>query len=80
MRYRVKWFALSASLVAFGCQQNSDGKGGANASASAAEALQAPSAVPSAATAKPRSVFRRHGGIASSLFRAAHDLDLAQPQ
>jgi hypothetical protein len=36
--------------------------------------------VSSAAAAKPRSTFRRHGGIASSLFRAAHDLDLAQAQ
>jgi len=80
MRHRVKWFLLSASLVAFGCQQNSEANAGTNASSSAAEALQAPSAVPSAATAKPRSVFRRHGGIASSLFRAAHDLDLAQAQ
>jgi hypothetical protein len=78
MRHRVQWFVLSVSFVAIGCQQSSDGSTGANAKASVTEALQAPSAVPSAAVAKPRSVFRRHGGIASGLFRAAHDLDLAQ--
>jgi hypothetical protein len=36
--------------------------------------------VPSAATTRSRSNLRRHGGIASSLFHAAHDLDLTQAQ
>ena len=79
---RTGWFVLSmASLVALGCTKsvsdNASPTGSASAGAATVDALPS-SAIPSAH--KPRGMFGRHGGIASSLFRAAHDLDLKEGQ
>ncbi len=71
-----------ASIAVLGCDQSSGGSGAAPAASSAASPLSAPQASASASAAeKPRQHFARHGGIAASLFRMAHDLpDLSQAQ
>jgi len=70
-----------ASIAVLGCDQSSGGSA-ATPVASASAPLTAPQASASAsAAAKPRQHFARHGGIAASLFRMAHDLpDLSQAQ
>ncbi|HTQ44782.1 MAG TPA: hypothetical protein VMI75_18605 [Polyangiaceae bacterium] len=69
------------SIAVLGCDQSSGGSGPTPVASSAAP-LTAPQASASAsAAAKPRPHVARHGGIAASLFRFAHDLpDLSQAQ
>jgi Spy/CpxP family protein refolding chaperone len=70
-----------ASIALLGCQESSGGSSPAPVASSAAP-LSAPQPSASASAAeKPRQHFARHGGIAASLFRMAHDLpDLSQAQ
>jgi Spy/CpxP family protein refolding chaperone len=74
---RVRCLVL-APLMALGCTKSVSDSPSTTSSASAS----APAAVaaPSASGHKPRGTFGRHGGIAGSLFRAAHDLDLKEGQ
>lgn len=74
--------AIASSVGALGCQESSGGSAGtAQAEPSASAPAVSASATTSAAAAKPRQHYGRHGGIASSLFHAAHDLpDLSQAQ
>lgn len=70
----------ACSIAALGCQESSGGETSAAPVASSAAPL-VPSASVSAAAAKPHAHYGRHGGIAASLFHAAHDLpDLSQAQ
>lgn len=74
---RSGWFVLSiASLVALGCTKSGSDNASPTGSASATVDALSSSAIPSAH--KPRGVFGHHGGIAGSLLRAAHDLDLKE--
>jgi Spy/CpxP family protein refolding chaperone len=79
--HRARWLLLSiAPLVALGCDKT---VGDAppptgSASASLVAATASASAAPSGSARKPRGMFGRHGGIAGSLFRAAHELDLKE--
>jgi hypothetical protein len=72
-RYAIQAVVLATSIVAFGCEGNG-GNSGATSSAPAAtaQAVATPAAVPAANPHK----FRHHAGLAASVFRAAHDLDL----
>jgi Spy/CpxP family protein refolding chaperone len=70
------WVILPIALAA-GCNESSSGNGASAASASAS--LPLADAAP-AASAKPRPAFGHHGGIAASLFHAAHDLTLTRDQ
>jgi Spy/CpxP family protein refolding chaperone len=70
------WVILPVAL-AVGCNESSSGNGATAASASAS--LPPADAAP-AASAKPRPAFGHHGGIAASLFHAAHDLTLTRDQ
>jgi Spy/CpxP family protein refolding chaperone len=82
-RHRVQWIAVAVgSFAVVGCQQG--GSGGQNATASAGVSVGDASPASSdagarAARGKSR-MFARHGGIGSSLFHAAHELDLTQAQ
>jgi len=74
---------MGASIAVLGCQESSGGGSTASpASASAAPLAATPQASASASAAeKPRPHFARHGGVAASLFRLAHELpDLSQAQ
>jgi hypothetical protein len=76
------WICMTgASIAVLGCQESSGG-GSTPPVASSAAPLSAPQPSASASAAeKPRQHFARHGGIAASLFRLAHDLpDLSQAQ
>jgi Spy/CpxP family protein refolding chaperone len=78
--HRALWIVVPmASIVTLGCPGSGSGNGASSASASASAAPLAPSASASAA-ARTRPKFGRHGGIASSLFRGARDLDLTDAQ
>ena len=80
-RHQVQWMIVPVALiVAVGCQQNGGGNSAPSASVSPAAASQASSVAPRVAAARSRPTFAGHGGIASSLFHAAHDRDLTQAQ
>jgi hypothetical protein len=68
-----------APLMALGCTKTVSDSPSTTASGSASSAAAAVTA-PSASAHKQRGMFGRHGGIAGSLFRAAHDLDLKEGQ
>lgn len=73
--------AAAVWLAAVGCQQGSVGDAAPSTSVSSQSAAsQASSTAMHAARPKPRRPFARHGGIGSSLFHAAHDLDLTAAQ
>jgi len=71
--------AAAASFATAGCQQNPGGDTAPMASVSSGSAAQAFS-VARANRPKSRTLFARHGGLGSSLFRGAHDLDLTHGQ
>lgn len=71
--------AATASFAAAGCQQSAGGNGAPSASVSSGAVAQAFSAG-HMNRPKPRAPFARHSGLGSSLFRAAHDLDLSPAQ
>jgi Spy/CpxP family protein refolding chaperone len=81
---RAGWLVLSmSSLVAPGCTKSvsdSPSTAGSASVSAAAATVAALSASAVASAHKPRAMFGRHGGIAGSLFRAAHDLDLKEGQ
>jgi hypothetical protein len=80
---RAAWLVLSlAPVLAPGCTKSVSDSPSTTGSeiASGAATVAALSASAIASAHKPRAMFGRHGGIAGSLFRAAHDLDLKEGQ
>lgn len=65
-----------ASMAILACNEGSSGNG----AVASASAVTPPSAAPSASAPKPHPQYEHHGGLAASIFRAASDLDLTQPQ
>lgn len=80
--HRWLWTVVSiAPMAALGCQESSGGSAGTAPATSSSSAPLVASASASAASAREHPHFGRHGGIASSLFRGAHDLsDLTEAQ
>jgi Spy/CpxP family protein refolding chaperone len=75
--YRALWIVIPmTSIATLGCPGSGSGNAASSASASASAAPSAPASV----AAKPHPRFAGHGGIASSLFRGARDLDLTEAQ
>jgi hypothetical protein len=80
---RAAWLVVSmAPLAALGCTKSvSDAPSPVGSvSASLAATTGSASGAPSGSARKPRGMFGRHGGVAGSLFRAAHELDLKEGQ
>ena len=85
IRDRAWWFLgfPIALIVSMGCDKglsaNPSATGGRSVSTDAS-ANEVTSALVDASNQKARGMFARHGGIAGSLFRTAHDLDLKEEQ
>jgi len=79
-RDRLQWLVLTAAVSAVACGQNGGGNAAATASSSTVEAPKAQAVAASAGAAPARPKPHRHGGVAASLFRAANELNLPQPQ